>query len=124
MWREGEGKPLGRQNHCFCRNFGRVTAMASGDYRLRTEPTLDQDAAASGLSGADTSTGRGGATLRWLLRSNNIRRSKALERMIGKRAKIFSRTFRKSDAISTTFFVSQPGNARGPAIVSDRKTRR
>ncbi len=35
-------------------------------------------------------------------RSNSIRRSKALERMMGKRARTFSRTVRKSDAIKTT----------------------
>src|SRR5205085_522195 len=57
-------------------------------------------------------------------RSNSIRRSEALERMMGKRAKIFSRTFGKSDAINTTFFVCQPGNGRGSAMASDRKIRR
>ena len=36
-------------------------------------------------------------------RSNSIRRSKALERMMGKRAMTFSRTVRKSDAIKATF---------------------
>ena len=56
-------------------------------------------------------------------RSNSIRRSKALERMMGKRAMTCSRTVRKSDAIKATFFVTF-GNGRGSAMVSFRKTRR
>ncbi len=51
-----------------------------------------------------------------LLRSNSIRRSNALERKMGKRARTFSRSFRKSDAINDVFIVCQPGNARGSAI--------
>ena len=114
---------VSRQNGRFCWNFGlaplRLRNAAAGD---GTGGSQTKVAAASGLSGAEMNTGRDKAR-RGLPRSNNIRLSKALERIMGKRAKTFSRTVRKSDAIKATF-TNAFGNGRGSAMVSFRKTRR
>src|ERR1700738_4417919 len=64
-----------------------------------------------------------GGEWRWPERWNSIRRSKALERIMGKRVKTSSRRVRRPDAINTTFFVTF-GNERGSAMVSCRQTRR
>src|ERR1700742_826483 len=101
MWREGEGKPRpGGETPGFRCHFGRSTRIAAARGRKR-DGTVDsqvRERVSSGLSGAETSPGRG-ETLGWLPRSNSIRRSNAFDRMIGNRARIFSRTFGKSEAI-------------------------
>src|SRR5437868_2870621 len=67
-------------------------------------------------AGSKEVTTPSGDEWRSLARSNSVRRSKALERIIGKRVKTFSRTVGKSHAINATF-CNMMGIGRGSAMV-------
>src|SRR6266566_5456870 len=125
MWRDGEGK-----RGCGWSTGFRAQTEADAQHLLANWPfrggnrgRIGQEFGTIEARSNEVTTASGGV---WRLpaRSNSICRSEAVERMMGKHAKIFSRTFRKSDAINTTFLLGQPGNGRGSAMVSDRKTRR
>src|SRR6185437_1055019 len=121
MWREGEGKPHQTAEPPVSASI--LANLLRWRRKMRSKRRNRGLQVRAGLICAGTKDARD-STLRWLTRSNSIRRSNAFERMMGNRARIFSRTFGKSDAIRITFLVSQPGNGRGSEIVSDNSTRR
>lgn len=71
-----------RQNGGFCRNFRRETEGACGT-QGKELPEWTERGSDQGRATPDTSTGRGAAAWRCPPRSNSIRRSNAVERMIG-----------------------------------------
>src|SRR5271167_2361824 len=109
MWRDGEGKAGSPQKPLGGFPVSAKNPQAARAYEL------------------DTIEGR--VTTAWATkrrsrgRSNSIRRSKALERIMGKRARTCCRWARKPDAINAPLVI-RFGNERGSAMVSWRKIRR
>src|ERR1700676_4169033 len=125
MWREGEGKRGRGRNQRFRRSFsapdGRLRGMTERIHRLGpVRPGRFQELGTIEVgSKVEITASWKESRSRW----NSIRRSNALERMMGKRVMTFSRTVRKSDASNDTFG-KKPGNERGSAMASLMKTRR
>src|ERR1700722_3603313 len=132
MWREGEGKrepgpnrPVGRPTPGpkgeLKANYARIWRRPAGRQRVRRVPARPPQELGTIEAGSkvEITVGSKERRSRW----NSIRRSKALERMMGKRSMTRSRTARKLDAINATL-ANAFGNGRGSAMVSFKKALR